>query len=88
MTMNKVLHRRSDVGRLYVLRKRDWRGLASIEDSIDEWIQRLEDYIEKHRGGQITGTRNNTDNTRISRTELTKKQKIGKKNKCMDVLRG
>ena len=49
MTMHKALHPRDDVDRLYVLRKEGGRGLASIEDSVDTSIQRLEDYIEKTR---------------------------------------
>ena len=54
MTMHKALHPRDNVGRLYVSRKEEGRGLASIEDSVDASIQRLEDYIEKHEGGLIT----------------------------------
>ena len=42
------------------------RGLASIEDSVDALIQ-LE--------WLITATRNNTNNTRINRTTITRKQK-------------
>ena len=63
MTMHKALHPRDNVDRLYVSRKEGGRGLASIEDSIDASIQRLEDYIEKHEGGLITTIRNNADNT-------------------------
>ena len=63
MTMHKALYPRDDVDRLYVSRKEGGRGLASIEDSVDASIQRLEDYIEKHEGGLITAIRNNTDNT-------------------------
>ena len=61
-TMHKALHPRDDVDRLYVSRKEGGRGLASIEDSVDESI-RLEDYIEKHEGGLFTAIRNDTDNT-------------------------
>ena len=43
MTMHKALHPRDDVDRLYVSRKEGGRGLASIEDSVDASIQRLED---------------------------------------------
>ena len=50
MSMHKALHPRDDVDRLYVSRKEVGRGLASIEDSVDASIQRLEDYIEKHEG--------------------------------------
>ena len=48
MTMHKAQHSRDDVDRLYVSRKEGRRGLASIEDSVDASIQRLEDYIVKH----------------------------------------
>ncbi len=63
MTMHKALNHRDDVDKLYVPRKEGRRGLASIEDSVDTSIQRLEDYIEKHETGLITAIRNNTDNT-------------------------
>ena len=53
-TMHKALHLRDDVDRLYVPRKEGGRGLASIEDSVDTSIQRLEDYIEQHERGLIT----------------------------------
>ena len=54
MTMHKALHPRDDADRLYVSRKERGRGLASIEDSVDALIQRLEDYIEKYVGELIT----------------------------------
>ena len=79
MTMHKALHPRHDVDRLYVSRKEGGRGLASIEDSVDASIQRLEDYIEKH-GGLITAIRNNTDNTIDNRMTKTRKQKWVKNN--------
>ena len=63
MTMHKALHPRDDVDRIYLSRKEEGRGLASIEDSVDASIQRLEDYIQKHDGGLITATRNETENT-------------------------
>ena len=63
MTMHKALHPRDDVDRLYISRKEGGRGLASIEDSVDASIQRLEDYIEKHEQGLITAIRNDTYNT-------------------------
>ena len=47
MTMHKALHPRDDDDRLYVPRKEGGRGLASIENSVDASIQRLEDYIKK-----------------------------------------
>ena len=75
MTMHKALHPRDDVDRLYVPRKEGWRGLASIEDSVDTSIQRLEDYIEKYERGLITAIRNNTDNTIDNRMTTTRKQK-------------
>ena len=75
MTMHKALHPRDDVDRLYVLRKEGGRGLASIEDSMDASIRRLEDYIEKHKGGLITAIKNNTGNTMDNRMSITRKQK-------------
>ena len=65
-----------------VSRKQGGRGLASVEVS----IQRLEDYIEKRGEWLITATRNNSDDTRINRTETTRKQKNGEKNNWKDVL--
>ena len=75
MTMHKALHPRDDVSRLYVSRKEGGRGLASIGDSVDASIQRLEDYIEKHERGLITAVRNDTDNTIDDRMTTTGKQK-------------
>ena len=56
-------------------RKVGGRGLACIEDSVDTSLQRLEDYIEKHEGGLITATRNDTDNTKANRMTITNKRK-------------
>ena len=72
--MHKALHHRDDVDRLYVSRKEGGRGPASIEDSVDASIQRLEDYIEKHEGGLITAIRNNTANTIDNRMTKNRKQ--------------
>ena len=74
MTMHKALHPRDDVDRLYVSRKQGGRGLASIEDTVDASIQRLEDYREKHERGLITTIRVDTDNT-INERMTTRKQK-------------
>ena len=75
MTMHKALHPRDDIDRLYVSRKEGGRGLASIEDSVDAPIQRLEDYIEKYERGLITAIRNDTDNIIDDRMTITRKQK-------------
>ena len=75
MTMHKALHPRDDVDRLYMSRKEGGSGLASIEDSIDASIQRLEDYIQKHEGGLITAIRTDTYNTIDNRMTITRKQK-------------
>ena len=75
MTMHKTLHPRDDVDRLYVSRKEEGRGLASIEDSVDASIQRLEVYTQKYEGGLITASRNDTDNTMDNRMTKTRKQK-------------
>ena len=70
MTMHKALHPRDNVDRLYVSRKEEGKGLASIEDRL---IQRLENYIERHEGGLITAIRNDTDNTMDTRMTITRK---------------
>ena len=75
MTMHKALHPRDDVDRLYIQGKEWGRGLANIEDSVDTWIQRLEDYTEKYEQELITAIRNNTDNTIDNRMTITRKQK-------------
>ena len=79
MTMHKALHPRDNVDRLDVLRKEGGRGLASIEKSVEASIQRLKDYIQKHKGGLTTATRNETENTMKNRITITKKQKWGGK---------
>ena len=75
MTMHKALHPSDDVDRLYVSRKEGGRGLASIENSVDASIQRLEDYIEKHERRLITAIKNNSDKTIDNRMTGTRKQK-------------
>ena len=70
LTMHKALHPRDDVSR-----KEGGRELASIEDSVDASIQRLEDYIQKHDGGLITAIRKYTDNTMENKMTITRKQK-------------
>ena len=62
----------------YVSRKERGRGLARIEDSIDESIQ-LKDYIEKHGKILITTTRNDTDDMSINKMEINRKQKWDEK---------
>ena len=74
MTMHKALHPRDDVERLYASTKERGRGLASIEDTVDTSIQRLQDHIEKHEWGLITATRNDTDNTMDKRMTTTREK--------------
>ena len=75
MTIHLALHPRDDVDRLYLPRKEGGRGLTSIQDSVDVLIRWLEDVIKKSWGRLIAATRYNTDNTRISRIKITRKQK-------------
>ena len=77
--MHKALHLRDDVDRLYVSRKRGGRGLTSIEDRVNASIQRHENNAKKCGGRLITATRNNTDNTRASWPEITRRQKLEEK---------
>ena len=72
MTSFKDLHPRNDDDRLYVTRRKGGRGLTSIDDNVNTPIL-LGDYIEKHEGGLITATRNNTTDTRTSGTTATRK---------------
>ena len=60
---------------IIISRKEGGRGLASIEDSVDTSIHRLENYIQKHEGGLITATRHETENTMNNRMTVTRKQK-------------
>ena len=85
MTIHKALQRRDYLDRLYVSKKEGGRELASIEDSVDASIQRLEDYIGKHERGLITSIRNKSDNTMDNRMTITR-NKNGKKNDSMGVL--
>ena len=73
--MQKPLHPRDDVDRLYESRKEGGRGLASIVDSVDTSIQQLKDYIEKRGGRLIKANRSNTDDTKINRKDIIRKQK-------------
>ena len=82
--MRKALNLRDDVD-VSVSRKQGGRGLTSTEDSVDASIQRLEHDTEKRGGRLITATRNNTDNTRINRTEITRKQKWNVKRLTSDI---
>ena len=75
MTMHKELHPRNEDDRLCVSRKERGRGLTGIKDSVEASIQRLEDYIEKYKGGLITAAGKDTDNTIDNRMTMTKKQK-------------
>ncbi len=59
----------------YVSRKEGGRRLASIEDSVDTSIRRLEDNRKKSKEKLITATKSNTINTRINRTTITRKPK-------------
>ena len=70
MNMHKTLHPRDDVSR-----KERGRELASIEDSVDESIQRLEDYIEKRERELIIAIKNDIDNTMANRLTISRKQK-------------
>ena len=82
ITMHKVLHLRDDVDRPYVYVKKEGRRLASIENSVDASIQRLEVYIEKHDRVLITAIRNDTDDTIDDRMTTTSKPKWQMKQYC------
>ena len=46
----------------YMSRKKEGRGVANIENSINESIWRLKDYIKKSKERLITTTRNSGNN--------------------------
>ena len=75
ITMHKAFNPSDDVDRLYVPRKEGGRGHASIEDSVDASIQRLEVYIEKHERGLKKAIKNDTDNTIDDRRAITKEKR-------------
>ena len=75
MAMQKALNPRDDVDRQYISIKEGGTGPASIEDTVDASIQRLEDYIEKHERGLITTIIVDTDNTINERMTTIRKQK-------------
>ena len=79
MTIQKVLHPRDDINRLYMFRKGGGRELANIEDSVGTSIRRLKDYLERNKERLITANKNNTNSTRINRTTITSKQKWNEK---------
>ena len=78
MAMHKALQPWNDVDRLYDSRK-EGRGAAIIQDSVDTSIQRLDDYIKKPGGRLITASKNNTNNTSIKWTKYNQKTKMGRK---------
>ena len=77
--MHNALYARKDVDRLYVSRKKGGKGLASIDDSVDVLIKRLEDDIEKNEGRLFPAIGNNTDNTMGNRMTIPTKQKWAEK---------
>ena len=56
-------------------KKEGGRGFANIEDNIDTSIRRLEYYIKKNKERLIAVIKNNTNDIRITRTTITRKQK-------------
>ena len=74
-----ISYPRDDLFRVYVLRREGGRGLASIEDSVDASIQRLEDYKQKRGWRLIAATTNNAKDSRTSGTTITRKQKWDEK---------
>ena len=62
--------------RLYVSRKEGGSRLASIKDNVGASMQGLGDDIKKNKERLITVANNCTDNIRINRTLITRKQKL------------
>ena len=81
--MPKAINLRDDLDKLYESRKEGGRGLASIKDSDDTSIRRLEVYIKKSKERLITVTRNSRNCTKINITKITRKQKG--ENYCLNI---
>ena len=75
--MHKALHPRDDVENHMCQEKNGGRKLISIEDIVDASIQPYDNYIKKVVVSifLVVFTKKNTDNTRINRMEITRKQK-------------
>ena len=73
MMMHKALNLRYDMHRLYDSRK-GGKILSIIEDSVDASIQWLEDNVKKPGGRLNKATKNNTDNTSINKTKISRKR--------------
>ena len=73
--MHKALRPKDDTERLYVSRKEGGRGFVSIEHRVGNSKRHLDDYIKKNKEGLITANKNNTNNTSMNRTTITRKQK-------------
>ena len=73
--MHKALHQRDHIHRIYVPRKEEERGYASIKKSVDTSIRLIEDYIKKRQEALITAAKNNSDTVRKNRRTITRKQK-------------
>ena len=71
MTILKALHPRDDIDWLCVRRKVG-RGHASVEESVDNLIRHLEDYIKEGKEILITTTRNSPNNTKINKITITR----------------
>ena len=74
--MQEALHPRDDMDRLNMSRKVGERGSASIEETP---IRHLKDYIKKNKEGLIIATKNNTNDKRINRTTITRKEILEEK---------
>ena len=72
MTMHQALPPKDDVERLHVSRKEEESGLASIEDSVDASIQRLEDYTKED---WLQPSKTILTRRRPTEWQLTRKQK-------------
>ena len=84
--MLKALHPGDNVDRLNVSRKKRRKKTCQHDESLDTSIQWIEDYIKKGGKILIKAISNNTDNTSINRTTITRKQKW-QENNFMDISR-
>ena len=76
MTLNRCLHPRSSVARLYMKRKEGGRGLISVEDCITAERRGLYDYLKESKEDMLSGAlKENVIEEGESKEEFTKRKR-------------
>ena len=75
MTMNRDLHQRDSVCRLYLPRKEGGRGLIGVEDCVDLAVLSLRKYVSQNEDRLIVAARGNDMAERDNEEEFKKRRK-------------